>query len=192
MGASGWAYRVPYQQDIQRALDELRQLVFEHGAFLKGDPWWRDMEFAEFLPPEDLDAAELAEYRVEFDRLQALEEPTTIQEWIDWNGEEGTNSILDVDRVVAELPPVSEFPASADEADQQAWFAASSARFGTVSPLTGAEAMAILGTDRPTYELVLERLEPVQQLRDKGAGVYVVVFDGDAPAEIVFTGFSGD
>ena len=35
MGASGWDYYVPYQSDLQAALDELRQRVLD-----SGDYWW--------------------------------------------------------------------------------------------------------------------------------------------------------
>jgi hypothetical protein len=35
MGASGWSYFVPYQSDIEQALQELRQAVFERGAYYK-------------------------------------------------------------------------------------------------------------------------------------------------------------
>lgn len=190
MGASGWAYLVPYQPDIQQALDELRQLVFAHGGFAKGEAWWRDLDFADFLPPEDLDEAELAEYRAEFDRLQALPEPTTIQEWLDWNGEQGTHSILDVDRVVATVPPIPELAERWD--DPQAMYAIVGERLGTVSPPTDAELMAILGTTRPTREQIHAGAGALQALRDRGAGVYVVVYEADRPAEIFFGGVSGD
>jgi hypothetical protein len=33
MGASGWRYFVPYQPDIQQALQELREDVFKRGEF---------------------------------------------------------------------------------------------------------------------------------------------------------------
>ncbi|MGI5170408.1 hypothetical protein ACQEU3_39265 [Spirillospora sp. CA-253888] len=38
MGASGWEYFVPYQEDLQQALQELRDQVFQAREYL-WDPW---------------------------------------------------------------------------------------------------------------------------------------------------------
>jgi hypothetical protein len=43
VGASGWEYVVPYQDDLGAALDALRRQVFASGEYLKpsfyGDVW---------------------------------------------------------------------------------------------------------------------------------------------------------
>jgi hypothetical protein len=40
MGASGWSYKVPFQSDINKALQELRQKVFEAGDYYKADDFY--------------------------------------------------------------------------------------------------------------------------------------------------------
>ena len=54
MGASEWVYFVPYQVDIEQALQELRAQVFaEQGKDLQIYPsWWRELTLEEFLPPD--------------------------------------------------------------------------------------------------------------------------------------------
>ncbi|MFF4445847.1 hypothetical protein [Streptomyces sp. NPDC001502] len=77
MGASGWEYYVPYQEDLGAALDALRQRVFE-GQDYYWDPWDED------------EAGEVGERPSTIDRLWEDEQ---VQE-------EGTHSILDMHRMV--------------------------------------------------------------------------------------------
>lgn len=77
MGASGWEYYVPYQEDLGAALDTLRRQVFD-----RQDYYW---------VPEDEDEGDGATaWPSTFDQL--------------WKGErvqeEGTHSILDMWRIV--------------------------------------------------------------------------------------------
>ncbi len=37
MGASGWSYFAPYQEDINAALQQFRRQVFESGKYFKMD-----------------------------------------------------------------------------------------------------------------------------------------------------------
>lgn len=78
MGASGWDYYVPYQEDVGVALQELRQRVF-----LAEDYYW---------DPEDDDLPEGA----------TKERPAVLEElWEDETVQsEGTHSILDMHRVL--------------------------------------------------------------------------------------------
>lgn len=75
MGASGWSYFVPYQPDIGRALQSLREEVFRFGGYGKG--CFRGEDLA---PPE----------------------ADTIGELLDSVGTEGTHSILDIEGVTAD------------------------------------------------------------------------------------------
>jgi dipeptidase len=111
MGASGWAYFVPYQTDISKALQELREAVFQRGEYHQRSPYWKDMTFEEFLPPDpDLTEEDKADYLAEFQKMQALPEPTSIETLIQWNAEDGTHSIIDYAKlrphqVLAQLLP---------------------------------------------------------------------------------------
>jgi hypothetical protein len=75
MGASGWDYRVPYQPDAEAAFTHLQDQVLESGEFL-----WRE----EYYGPRPTTRWQLAAIK---DREEF------------W--EEGTHSILDMDRIVA-------------------------------------------------------------------------------------------
>jgi hypothetical protein len=78
MGASAWEYFVPYQEDLNQALHDLRRRVFDTGEF-----WWYGD--SEHLPPSE---------RVPRPgRLEDLFED-------EYAREEGTHSILDVFRVL--------------------------------------------------------------------------------------------
>ena|SRR5215207_4082950 len=78
MGASAWEYFVPYQKDLNQALQDLRQRVFRAGEF-----WWFG-EREVLTPSERLPRP---------GRLEDVFEHETVQE-------SGTHSILDVFRVV--------------------------------------------------------------------------------------------
>jgi hypothetical protein len=80
MGASSWSYFVPYQPDVNAALRQLRQSVFE-----QGDYWWAVK--GEFGP-----ASAYPDRPTRMDDLLADE---LVQEC-------GTHSILDMEHVLAE------------------------------------------------------------------------------------------
>jgi hypothetical protein len=91
MGASGWAYYAPYQEDLAAALNQLRDKAFREGEY-----YW---------DPSD----------------EHQPRPTTIEElWSDERVQEsGTHGILDMFRVLgpSEMPDYCTVrPVSADEA----------------------------------------------------------------------------
>jgi hypothetical protein len=75
VGASGWKYYVPYQDDLAASLQQLQNAVFSSGEYY----WHGDR------------ASERSDM------------PTTVEElWQDeWVHEAGTHSILDMSRVIA-------------------------------------------------------------------------------------------
>lgn len=79
MGASGWEYFVPYQEDLGRALDGLREDVFRSGDWLWTSRWDDDLD-AEAEVPRPVSLAALDELWEEDEHLE----------------EEGTHSILDI------------------------------------------------------------------------------------------------
>jgi hypothetical protein len=165
MGASGWSYFVPYRAEINAALQELREQVFRKGEYYRVAPYWKERKEEDYAGyPEE-------RRRLLVERLrekQSLAEPTTIESLLKWNGEEGTHSILDVDRVTAEPEP------------------------GSVSPLKDQELLDIFGTLAPTRELIEQKSAEIQLLRRRGTGTWIAVYRGDTPVEIFFGGYSGD
>jgi hypothetical protein len=115
MGASGWRYFVPYQPDIQQALQELREDVFKRGAFKKnyftGSDYRESLEELEEMF-EILDANQIREVDRESLRItrkfaflgdDAIPTPGTIDEAMVATLQSGTHSIIDVVEI-ADLP----------------------------------------------------------------------------------------
>ena len=79
MGASGWEYVVPYQEDLDAALDALRRQVFASGEYLKPSYYGDVFDLPEPASVDDL-----------FEQEQYWE----------FMGTSGTHSIIDVASVV--------------------------------------------------------------------------------------------
>jgi hypothetical protein len=176
MGASGWKYYTPYQADISKALQELRQAVFRAGDYHQREPFWREMSFEDYLPPDpEFTDEDRAEYLASFQQLQALQEPTSIETLLEWNGEDGTHSILDIDNVAP---------------DTQA---------GAAAPLSLNQREAFFGTGEPTHKIIervgetaLYRYLQKEIGRYRSQATYIIVYKDGVPDEILFIGYSGD
>jgi hypothetical protein len=90
----------------------------------------------------------------------------TIREALRASGADGTRSILDLERVSDELT------------------------LGAVAPLPEDVLLDLYGTTRPTREVV-EQGAGFPYL-ERGQGVYVILYRGGEPDEILFTGCSYD
>lgn len=162
MGASNWTYFVPYQPDLNQALQELREAVFRQGDYYGPAEWY----------------APLWAKRISDDRCgyvitqvaspEVRSGPQTILDLLERNGEQGTHSILDI-QGIAHVP-----------------------FFGVAAPLTPQQLKDLFGTDRPTRPMIEQAQAELQNLRRPWEGVYVVVYKDGRPDEIVFTGRSGD
>jgi hypothetical protein len=96
--------------------------------------------------------------------------PRTIDELLDQTGEDGTHSILDIERV-------------------------SSVRaFRAIVPLAPEGLVAIFGTHRPTHEMVAQAAQAgrLYQFYGRWEGVYLIVYQESEPNEIYIEGASGD
>ena len=166
MGASGWQYFVPYQSDIKKALNDLREHVFQSGKYYKREPFWQYTDESEYddAPDEDVRQDLLEWLRT----MKAMKEPTTIEELFLWNGEDGSHSILDI-KDVSDMPD-----------------------FETISPLSQEELMLFFGTHEPTKAMVEQKAVEIMQMRKSWQGTYVIVYKDSLPNEIFITGFSGD
>ncbi|BCB77557.1 hypothetical protein GCM10022251_69060 [Phytohabitans flavus] len=147
MGASVWDYTVPYREDFAAALAELQEKVFADG-----DYYWARGQI--FTPASD-----------HGDR------PATVDEL--WEDElvqqEGTHSILDMQRVLPE---------------------GAASEFGGVRPVTAAEALSCAGTER----LTTAHMPLFDDLTGpRWTGRCAVLHDAAGrPESIHFWGYSGD
>jgi hypothetical protein len=108
MDASGWAYFTPYQPDINKALQDLRQKEFEAGSYHFPVELHLSVEEYESMSKEALDAriAELKEIQ---------ERPRSIQELLRINADAGTHSIIDIESI----SDVPDFGTAAPLSEQQ-------------------------------------------------------------------------
>lgn len=190
MGASGWAYFVPYQEDIKAALQQLRRDVFTKGEYVQS--WsdgeyvqsWSKTEKIEKIEQElsDLQALDTEEqkkwqtlkrdYQIELAGLNAEPEPATIDEKIEalllLEQESGTHSILDILDI------------------------SSKPELFCITPLSNQELQTIFGKEKPTREMVIANEDTLMDWRGRWEGIYVIVYQNNQPHEIYFTGFSGD
>jgi len=181
MGASGWSYYTPYQQDIAQALQELRQKVFEAGDYQQ---YWLYYEVPDEVF-EELDELEPQEWRQPGQQLveafaHVLERkhisaelppaPQTIDEVLQRNGLDGTHSILDIDHI------------------------ASHPEDGAASALPEEVLLQYCGTERPTktmIETAASKFDFCGYL-ERGQGTYIIIYQDGVPSEIFFSGHSGD
>ena len=159
MGASGWAYYVPYQPNIGKVLQGLRDEVIRRGEYYKRPAFWTDISEDDYEDEDD---------KAWLRRMKSLPEPTTIEGLLEWNGEDGTRSIIDISGI-AEAPD-----------------------FGVAAPLAPQQLMELFGTDRPTRRMIEEAEEKIQDSRRRWEGTFVIVYKDGTPDEIFFTGYSGD
>ncbi|WP_433291944.1 hypothetical protein ACQP2F_26715 [Actinoplanes sp. CA-030573] len=170
MGASGWDYYMPYQDDRYVAFVTLRQLVFEAGEF--------------FWAVSGKNAADDPARPATEDELWA-EEVVRLQ---------GTHSILDMYRVLAEgeSPNYGYLPYAYETFEEYMALVKEHGNpdYGVIVPVTEAEAYEAAGNTKLTRDHV-EAIVPLA--RYPGIGRLAVLHDDDGePAELYFWGFSGD
>jgi hypothetical protein len=159
MGGCFWDYFVPYDDDVGTALQKLRNEVFRTGKYSHSR-----------IDPSDEDLEELPDLAEE----EPVKEPESIEELLEQEAENGTNSILDITHV-------SEEP-----------------EFSAVSPMPPERIYEIFGTEKPTREMVegkrgYPELTDENPLANEGwRGAYFTVYRDGKPDEIYFVGSSGD
>lgn len=163
MGASGWHYYVPYESDFGAALARLQQQVFASGDY--------------------------------YHRGKGRK-PRSIKELLHRNAEEGTHSILDITRVGARptKPGAEDFTPrpDLDEAARSRWVEDLISRIGSVRELHPDDLVELFGTTMPTRKQVEDRQDEIMEMRTRGSGTIVVIYEGKQPTELLFIGFSGD
>jgi len=181
MGASGWSYFVPYQQDIEQALQQLREQVFASGDFLNHKAieveWLRAQDDQayheyqqrdrEFWQSQEVEPPETEARQQRIARLE--QEQTTIAGlFLDDEGE-GTHSILDI------------------------YALSDTAAYHTAILLPLEKVQEIFGTEHPPHTMIELRMKEVMlEAVGRWIGAYIVIWKDDQPDEIFFFGFSGD
>jgi hypothetical protein len=172
MGAEPWHYVVPYQSDINAALQALREQEFRAGRYGQAllD---RELDSLGDLGEEFSNAETSAEELIAvYGSVQsAIEAVFTEAE------AEGTASILDMFHVSETPEPCA------------------------VCPLSNNTLEELLGTDKPTRERVEsvlineqepEKCEEFWDSIGRGEGRYILIYNQEQPTEIFFAGYSFD
>ena len=147
MGATSWQHIRTFSGDVERTLGELRRDVFAARSFYLTDE-------PVFVPSGPA--------------VACLERPSSIDDALRWNGDEGTHSVLDI------TAGVSAHPARA-----------------AVSILAPALAERCFGNARPTLFEVLMTDFDAADVCEPGTGRYFVIAEPGEPALVVFVGCTG-
>ena len=183
MGATTWNYFVRYEADAQAALQSLREKVFRDGEYESGVVTPDQIRSAyEYLIAHTADPA-LARQQFEqaMQQLRPLMPPEpserpkakTIEELLEQTAENGTHSILDIQRI-SQAPD-----------------------FAAVSPMPSDELVKVFGTDKPTRKMVEDKMGEYDLVEhplvsERWQGIYFVVYRDGKPDELFFMGTSGD
>jgi hypothetical protein len=182
MGATTWSYFTPYDNNVDAALQRLRQEVFKDGKYGNGIPATDDMRamFEQVIaqnPKPALARQQMEEAMARIEQLRDSIPPQpraeTIDELLEQRAESGTHSILDIQRI------------------------STTPDFGAVSPLPGEVMEELFGTDKPTRKKVEEKLgehDLVEHslVSERWQGIYFTIYRDDKPDELFFMGTSGD
>ncbi len=169
MGSHPYYYFTPYKDDIQTALQELRDQEFKAGRY---DPAMQSANPPSYMfqfkfPPDASSPAPGAQHH-------------SIDDAVDAAMESGTGSILDLMRISDGSDYHAACPLSEKDLTDL---------FGTSKPSRDlVESVLIRGEKNfghSTDEIFWQEI-------DRGQGRYIVLYDGDKPSEIFFLGFSFD
>ncbi|WP_330186435.1 hypothetical protein KZZ52_28925 [Dactylosporangium sp. AC04546] len=174
MGSSGWSYTVEYQADVNAALQQLRQQVYERGDYHREsrdpDLDMTDEEFRASLAPRDADPERYDAIVEDWLERRSRPEPIDPDTLVAAQPHSGTHSIMDM------VNGVSAEPA-----------------FATVSPLAADNLMYTFGTVTPTTSQVQAWMSnDTFGERDAWVGTYVVSYHDGRPDHIHFCSRSGD
>jgi hypothetical protein len=163
MGASGWVYFAPYQEDIYLALKNLQEKVFQDGDYYLRPQITYD-------PAHYADYPEVVRQQVAgwIEREKNYKKPVTIEELFEWNSDCGTHSILDIVKI-GSAPEIT-----------------------AASPLPEEKLVEILGTNRPERKIVNEKANEIMLIPGIWEAVYFTVYKNNSTDEIAFIGVTGD
>jgi hypothetical protein len=171
MGGRAYWYFTKYKTDIDTSLNELRQQEFLTGRY---NP-----------------VVAFIDFPITADSPAPRAQHSSIEEAMEAAAEDGTRSILDMLQISS--TPYSEALASSEHDGMDL--------FCTTFPLSTDELTNLFSTDKPTHDVVEAVLVFSQQNSagihfwgsiDRGTGRHIIVYEGDMPVEIFFSGYSFD
>lgn len=149
MGGEPYYYFVPYQKDIEAALQALRRREFE------ADRYNPAMSFP------------LRHFPLGPNSPAPGRKHDSIEDALEDSDADGTRSILDIERI-------------SDSPD-----------FSVASKIPDDVVVSLYGTRRPSRPQVEEDMALLEDI-ERGHCIYLVLYEGDTPSEILFAGYSYD
>ena len=58
-------------------------------------------------------------------------------------------------------------------------------------PLASETMLELYGTDKPTKDMAVRNMDFFNEIK-RGQGIFLIVYSGDKPSEILFAGYSYD
>jgi hypothetical protein len=179
MGGEPWMYFVPYERNVQSALEKLKEREFRAGRYY---PVLTEIPF-----PVDPDGPAPGAAHASIADARDAADAT------------GTRSILDMNRVSATPPRGPNLHEQIERAVRQSrggvvdlgFMVGGDFGHGVVTPVPSETLEELYGTEKPTREAVERAPEFLEEV-DRGTGVYVILYVGDFPREICFAGYSYD
>jgi hypothetical protein len=222
VGATGWQYFVPYEEDVESALQKLRRRVFEQREYLKptvSEP--KLNQFIQGLPPEQREEARLG---IEVSQLMhqltqhaavaganqslAPRISSIMQQTMGRNRSPGALAAVksDLEALLKELQiegDAESEPATIDELLEargepgthcilDIQHVADKPGFATASPMPEPVMIACYGTTRPTRGQIEGASDSATENLARWQAYYAIVYHGGEPREIYFEGCSGD
>jgi hypothetical protein len=167
MGAEPWSYFVPYEKDLNGALQKLREREFKAGRYNKdyllGNPSAKPRTIDEVMELCDADGS-----RSILDMIEVVDAPHQRRSEPDFDAAEGVDAMIS--EALGGIDPD---------------------RLARVAPLAKEDLRDLYGTDTPTHDQV-EKNQDFYDWLNRGEGIYVIVYKDNKPAEIFFAGLSFD
>ncbi|MEU4425500.1 hypothetical protein AB0F81_33170 [Actinoplanes sp. NPDC024001] len=169
MGASSWTSRVPYQDDLEAALQQAREEAYRDGDYYREEPDPRlhglgEQEYVAVLRAEYFLDPESAR-----EAWQVSQAPVTGPDsLLAAQPDSGAHSVID-------MTAVSRRP-----------------ELGAVAPLPDEDLDRWFSTRRPDAAAVERALRNGLSGFERWSGAYVIAYAGDRPESIYFFGWSGD
>jgi hypothetical protein len=153
--------RKDFEARLKRLLPAYESMMKDHLARAADPKTPEHLRAADRLVAEHM-KKELEKYAG--GKLKPEKKPSTIEELLKRQGENGTHSILDITSVSA------------------------TPKFGAVTPFPKTRLVEFFGSETPSRA----RIDEVYQSGSLEEGVYIIAYRDGAPSEIAFIGYSGD
>ena len=167
MGGTGWSYFTPFNESPDVALQALRNNVFASGEYGMTHQFTDE---ALAGAPAELKKIMGQLREMESGRIGDRSRYKSIKDLREACGENGTHSILDIERTSEQSEPFTAWPADASSIQE------------------------VYGTDRPSRSEIEAKPDELSELLEvpRWEAVYLTVFKDGKPFEIYFEGSSGD